>query len=145
MLIGAVHCLPETFEGDAERGFMALTEKLLQQNVAVLAHPFRFFRRHKTDTPRHLFRAMAQLLATYGAAAEINFHTNEPDPDFFRCCLEEGVPIVLGSDAHALYEVGEFAPHLKVLREAGAGEELGEVLFSLQTMKNSGVRSQNPE
>ena len=130
LLVGAVHELPETCSGAVESDFMAITEKLLQQDVAVLAHPFRFFRRHKMETPRHLFRPMAQLLAAYRAAAEINFHTNEPDPDFFRCCLEEGVPIAFGSDAHALYEVGEFAPHLKVLREAGAGEELGEVLFS---------------
>jgi len=131
LLIGAVHYLPETLVGEVENGFMAATEKLLQQNVAVLAHPFRFFRRHKTDTPRHLFRPMAQLLAAHGAAAEINFHTNEPNPDFFRCCLEEGVPIALGSDAHALYEVGEFAPHLNLLRQAGVGENLEEVLFSL--------------
>ena len=131
LLIGAVHTLPETFPRDVVRGFMAVTEKLLQQKVAVLAHPFRFFRRHKMDTPRHLFRPMAQLLAAYGVAAEINFHTNGPDPDFFRCCLEEGVPIAFGSDAHALYEVGEFAPHLNVLRQAGAGENPKDVLFSL--------------
>lgn len=131
LLIGAVHTLPETFAGDIVRGFMAATEKLLQQKVSVLAHPFRFFRRHTMDAPRHLFRPMARLLAAYGCAAEINFHTNEPDPDFFRCCLEEEVPIALGSDAHALYEVGEFAPHLKVLRQAGAGEHLKDVLFSL--------------
>jgi histidinol phosphatase-like PHP family hydrolase/predicted MPP superfamily phosphohydrolase len=130
LLIGAVHFLPETFEGDTERGFMALTEKLLQQKVAVLAHPFRYFRRQGMDIPRHLFRPMAHLLAKYGVAAEINFHTNEPDPDFFRCCIEEGVPIALGSDSHALYEVGEFAPHLDVLRRAGAAERLENVLFS---------------
>ncbi len=130
LLIGAVHYLPETFAGDVEHGFMAVTEKLLQQNVAVLAHPFRFFRRHKMEPPRHLSRPMAQLLAAHGAAAEINFHTNEPNPDFFRCCLEEGVPIALGSDAHALYEVGEFAPHLNVLRQAGVGENLEEVLLA---------------
>ncbi len=130
LLIGAVHFLPETFEGDTEQGFMALTEKLLQQKVAVLAHPFRFFRRNRMDIPRHLFRPMAQLLKAHGVAAEINFHTNEPDPDFFRCCIEEGVPIALGSDSHALYEVGEFAPNLDVLRQAGAGENLEDVLFS---------------
>ncbi len=131
LLIGAVHFLPEPFEGDIERGFMVLTEKLLQQNVAVLAHPFRFFRRQGLDIPRHLFRRMAQLLAKYGVAAEINFHTNEPDPDFFRCCIEEGVPIALGSDSHALYEVGEFVPNLDVLRQAGADETLENVLFSV--------------
>ena len=136
LLIGAVHELPETFAGDAttsiEHGFMAVTEKLLQQKIAVLAHPFRFFRRHKMNTPRHLFRSMAKLLAACGVAAEINFHTNEPNPNFFRCCLEEGVPIAFGSDAHALYEVGEFVPHLNVLWQVGVGENLKDVLFSPQ-------------
>lgn len=131
LLIGAVHTLPETFAGHVERGFMAVTEKLLQQKIAVLAHPFRFFRRHNMDAPRHLLRPMAQLLATYGCAPEINFHTNEPDLDFFRCGLEEDVAIALGSDAHALYEVGEFTPHLNVLRRAGVGEHLEDVPFSV--------------
>lgn len=131
LMVGAVHELPGAFGEHVESGFMAVTEKLLQHQVAVLAHPFRFFRRHKMEIPRHLFRPVARLLAEYGAAAEINFHTNEPNPAFFRCCLEESVPIALGSDAHALYEVGEFGPHMEVLREAGAGEVLGEVLFSL--------------
>ncbi|MFH1009271.1 MAG: metallophosphoesterase [Candidatus Latescibacterota bacterium] len=134
LLIGAVHYLPEPFSGKGtasmEQGFMAVTEKLLQQRVAVLAHPFRFFGRQEMAPPRHLFGPVAQLLKTYGAAAEINFHTNEPDPDFFRCCLEEGVPIALGSDSHALYEVGVFAPHLELLRQAGAGDKLEDVLFS---------------
>jgi len=76
--------LPEAYSGNVERGFMMVTEKLLQQGVKVLAHPFRFFRRHGMETPRHLFRPMAKLLAAYGVAAELNFHTNEPDPEFFR-------------------------------------------------------------
>jgi len=129
LLVGAVHMLPEAYSGNVERGFMALTEKLLQGGVKVLAHPFRFFRRRGMEVPKHLFKPVAEMLAEYKVAAELNFHTNEPDPEFFRICLEEGVPIALGSDSHALYEVGEFAPHIELLRKLGVDGNLKDVLF----------------
>ena len=130
LLVGAVHKLPQAHSRDEERGFMHVTESLLRNGVGVLAHPFRFFRREGTEVPRHLFRPMARLLADYGVAAELNFHTNEPDPDFFGTCLEEGVKVALASDAHDLYEVGDFAPHLEFLRRLGLeGDDLKDVLF----------------
>ena len=68
----------------------------------------------------HLYPLIADLLADSGVAAEINFHTNQPEPEFFRLCLERGVRLSLGSDSHELSEFGEFWPHLRVLRAAGA-------------------------
>jgi histidinol phosphatase-like PHP family hydrolase len=63
-------------------------------------------------------------------AAEINFHTNENDPRFFRECVERGVKIALGSDSHDLAEVGEFYPHLEVLRKAGlSADRYRDILF----------------
>ena len=53
-------------------------------------------------------------------AAELNFHYNDPDPEFFRICREEGTRIVMGSDAHQLREVGDLQPHLRLLRQIGA-------------------------
>jgi len=129
LLMGAVHMLPKAYSGNVERGFMAFTEKLLQGGVKVLAHPFRFFRRRGMEVPKHLFRPVAEMLAEYRVAAELNFHTNEPDPEFFRICLEEGVSIALGSDSHALYEVGEFAPHIELLRRLGVDGDLKDILF----------------
>ncbi|OPZ68560.1 MAG: hypothetical protein BWY83_02265 [bacterium ADurb.Bin478] len=91
----------------------------MDSGIQVLAHPFRVFRKAKREVPRDLFQPLARLLKENGVAAEINFHTNQPDPDFFRICMEEMTPIVLGSDAHNLYEIGEFMPHLSLL--AGIG------------------------
>jgi len=129
LLVGAVHMLPEAYSENVERGFMMVTEKLLQRGVKVLAHPFRLFRRRGMEVPKHLFKPVAEMLAKYKVAAELNFHTNEPDPEFFRLCLEEGVPIALGSDAHALYEVGEFAPHIEFLRKLAVEGNLKNILF----------------
>jgi histidinol phosphatase-like PHP family hydrolase/predicted MPP superfamily phosphohydrolase len=126
ILVGALHYLPELRNGGASsaevnRGFMAANERICGHGVAVLAHPFRIFRRNKQTTPTELYRPMADLLAATGVAAEVNFHTNQPDPRFFALCLERGVRIALASDAHALHEVGEFAPHLELLRKLELG------------------------
>jgi putative hydrolase len=72
---------------------------------------------------------VAELLARSGAAAEINFHNNEPDPEFIAICIERGVKIAFGSDAHALHEVGAFYPHLSVLREAAGRQDIADLLL----------------
>ena len=133
-LIGAVHYLarsddPSVSQAEIARRFMERTEQLARSGVDVLAHPFRFFRRTKRPVPRELFRPVADLLAAHGVAAEINFHTNQPDPEFFALCLECGVHLSVGSDSHALVEVGELRPHIELLKTIGAWEHRAEVLW----------------
>ncbi len=134
VLVGAVHYLRELRSGEPSsaevaQAFMEANECICAAGVDVLAHPFRIFRRNQRPTPTELYEPLADLLAATDVAAEINFHTNEPDPHFFQLCLERGVRIALGSDAHALHEVGEFGPHLELLRQAGAPENLDGVLL----------------
>jgi putative hydrolase len=126
LLVGAIHEIPGAEKGvtplaEVEALFLRDVRRLLAHPIDVLAHPFRFFARKGLPKPAHLYPAVADLLAARGVAAEINFHTNQPEPDFFRICLERGVKISLASDAHDLAEFGEFAPHLRVLSAAGAG------------------------
>jgi len=137
LFVGAIHTIPgfvkgTTSQADAESLFMRETERLLTHRVTVLAHPFRFFTRAGLATPAHLYPALAALLARYGVAAEINFHTNVPDPAFVRECVRQGVRLALGSDSHDITETGEFAPHLRVLEQAGVSRsEWDRVLLSL--------------
>ncbi|MDD5727119.1 MAG: metallophosphoesterase [Victivallales bacterium] len=130
---GAVHCLRGVMEnadiGEIEREFIFLTEAALASGVDVLVHPFRIFRRSGLETPRHLFAPVAGLLKRYGTAVEINYHSNDPDPEFFRMCIENGVKISLGSDAHNLYEVGEFYASLRFLREIAPDFDLADLLI----------------
>ncbi len=131
--VGAVHGLP-SLRGqpfDVEKAcdeFLFLTESLLRHGVNSIAHPFRVFRRRKIPVPESLFEPMVALLRRYGVAAEINFHTNEPHPDFVRHCIDAGVKLTFGSDAHNLYEVGEFAPHLALLRSCGFDGDVKDIL-----------------
>jgi histidinol phosphatase-like PHP family hydrolase/predicted phosphodiesterase len=135
--IGAMHQLgslrtsqpePEVVAAD----FLATMERFLESDICSLAHPFRVFRRAGLPTPPHLFGPVVGLLRAAGVAAEINFHTNDPDPEFIRLCIEGGVPLTFGSDAHNLYEIGEFFPHLQLLREAGHNGDPSEVLLPLE-------------
>ena len=123
MLLGAVHWLPGKMAADTrtqrESSFLRVVEQLTTLGIDILGHPFRFFHKENLPRPIELYRPVARLLRAHNVAAEINFHTNEPDPDFFRRCLEEEVRIVVGSDAHALKEVGDLLPHLRLLQEIG--------------------------
>ena len=136
-LLGSVHSLralkgPSPDMAAAGKELLARTEALLRAGVPVIAHPFRLFHRKGVAPPADLFAAVARLLRQYGAAAELNFHTQTPDPEFVRPCLELGVKFSLASDSHNLYEVGELAPHLALLHRCGVAEgDLPRVLLDL--------------
>jgi histidinol phosphatase-like PHP family hydrolase len=122
--IGAMHSLrslhgPERHPEQAAREFLQILPRFLANGYNALAHPFRVFRRGGMPTPPEVVEPTVRLLKQHNTAAEINFHTNEPSVEFVRLCLEQGVKLTFGSDAHNLYEVGEFYPHLDLLREAG--------------------------
>ena len=124
ILIGAVHWVQDYVHGqtpqkDAERLFIRDVERLVEHDIDVLAHPFRFFTRNHLERPTHLYPVVAGLLADSGVAVEVNFHTYRPDAEFIRQCAEKGVKIALASDTHDLAEAGEFWPHVNVLKQAG--------------------------
>lgn len=136
ILIGAVHFIQgfepgKTDQQEAEKLFIRDVERLVDHDIDVLAHPFRFFARNKLVRPVHLYPVVAGLLADSGVAVEVNFHTNQPDPDFIRICAEKDVKIALASDTHDLAEAGEFWPHVNVLKQAGITPKMyTEALFS---------------
>ena len=125
VLLGAIHWLPSNLPSDTPArfaaSFMTVTEQLVSQGIHVLAHPFRILQQEHIPVPAQFHRPFARLLKEHGVAAEVNFHyNNDPDPEFFRVCSEEGTRIVMGSDAHHLREVGDLQPHLRLLRQIGA-------------------------
>ena len=133
-LAGAVHHLhaldhPKPDMDAVSDAFLATLQRFLSKGIRVLAHPFRVFRRGGVETPEALFEPTVRLLREHDVAAEINFHTNEPPQAFVRLCLEAGVKLTLGSDAHNLYEVGEFAPHLALIGACGFDGDLRDILL----------------
>jgi histidinol phosphatase-like PHP family hydrolase len=114
--------------GEAGREFLEILERLCAAGIAALGHPFRVFNRRGVETPSEVFAPVAELLRRHGVAAELNFSQNDPPEEFFRLCIESGVRLSLGSDAHALRDVGELTPHLAFLRRLGCMGSLQEVL-----------------
>lgn len=135
-VLGAVHKAPGIFDekvGDEKvyDEFMKLNQTFLRNGcIDILAHPFRVFHHSHRTVPEPLFPAMVRLLKETDTAAEINYHINEPDPEFFSLCLKEGIRLSFGSDSHELCEVGEVAPHLAFLEEIGFNGDLKDILFS---------------
>ncbi|MFW6060367.1 MAG: metallophosphoesterase [Phycisphaeraceae bacterium] len=138
VVVGAVHFLPESIKPAAQRDaerfveqFQFVTERLCRTGIHILAHPFRIFRRSDLPVPQRLYPWLADVLRETGVASELNYHTNEPHEAFVRMCLDRGVKLSFGGDAHHLWEVGEFYPHLKLLERVGVAGRPGEVLIDL--------------
>lgn len=136
ILLGAVHAVRGvtrnvTPQAEAERLFMRDVDALLASQIDVLAHPFRFFPWSGYSKPEHLYQTVAQRLAAAGKAAELNFHGNEPEPEFFRACLDCDVKIAFGSDSHNLLEPADFDRQLRFMRDLGiADADLPGILFT---------------
>jgi len=133
-IVGALHGLPRVLHEPEQAhlvydDFLFMTEKTLQQNVVSLAHPFRVFRRSHLPVPEDLFLPVAKLLKQYGVAAELNFHTNLPPVEFVRICLDMDIKFTFASDAHNLSELGDFAYHIDVLKQAGFDGDLRDILL----------------
>lgn len=130
--IGALHRLSESGDFESMKDeFLFLTKALVSSGIHILAHPFRIFRRMGSYEPdRSLYRPVVGMLREHGVVAEINYHTNEPTIDFVKMCLAVGVKLSFRSDAHNLYEIGDFHPHLALLREAGCKNPGPDVLFT---------------
>jgi histidinol phosphatase-like PHP family hydrolase len=116
ILVGAVHYLPDEWcvsKKEMEKKFLWTTEKLIENKIDILAHPFRFFYRKNLEKPKYLYKEVVKLLKDGKVKSEINYHHNNPEIEFFRMCLEENVEIVFGSDSHNLLEVGDFSKHIE--------------------------------
>lgn len=136
-LLGTIHALPGlTREVPPTQreidDFLFLVDSIGRGGVRTLAHPMRVFSRAGWEPPSELFDHTAKLLREHRVAAEINFHTNREPVGFIRSCLDHGVKFSFGSDSHNLAEIGDFACHMALLREAGFD---GNVLDILENTK----------
>lgn len=128
--IGSIHWLDELKKPEPEIDLNVAAEEMLGRlsrfvgcGIQILAHPLRVFRRWPdSDLPPNLIPGILTLLREHGVAAEINFHVQMTSPEFLSACVQTGVGVVFGSDSHNLFEVGEFSPHLDLMRQCGLSE-----------------------
>jgi histidinol phosphatase-like PHP family hydrolase len=124
-LIGSVHFLPgeELWSADpdaAAEEFLRIHDRFLASGIHILGHPLRKFSGTAFRPAPDMIDALVDLLARHGVAAELSYHYQEPMRPFFLRCIERGVPIALGSDAHQLREVADLTPHLELLEDLGS-------------------------
>lgn len=133
LLIGAIHWLPRDHrklsKNEAAVEFMRTNEVLINHNVDVLAHPFRFFATEKLGKVTDLYAPLADMLAGSNTTVELNFHVNKPDIDFFAMCIERGVKVALASDAHWPWEQAGFSAHLAMLERIVPRDRIADVLY----------------
>lgn len=122
--LGSIHWLDEL--KNPEPDLDAAADEMLSRlatflgcGIQILAHPLRVFRKWPDRLPPTLVPRIVELMRANGVAAEINFHIQETSLEFAKACVEGGVKLVFGSDSHNLYEVGEFGPHLDLMRRCG--------------------------
>ena len=135
VILGAVHNLSSCNNSSPEISkvmdeFLFINDKFLKSGIKILAHPFRVFRRSGFETPECLFKPMIKMLKENNVAPEINYHTNDPSVEFFSMCINEGIKLSLGSDSHNLYEIGEFYPHMELIRRCGYGGDIKDIIVS---------------
>ncbi|MBN2565485.1 MAG: histidinol-phosphatase HisJ family protein [Candidatus Eisenbacteria bacterium] len=115
-----------------ERYFELFCEAAREGGFDILAHPD-LVKKHgiMTRLPlRDMYEEAARCLSEVGVAIEINTSglrkralETYPALPFLRACAERGVPVTLGSDAHAPDQVGmDFDIALRLLERAGVCE-----------------------
>ncbi|MBN1518259.1 metallophosphoesterase [Candidatus Sumerlaeota bacterium] len=134
VLLGALHYMPihEIRNQDPEKVydlFLAQMERFTACGIDVLAHPFRLLSVNGLPIPERVWRALLELLRINHVATELNFHHIAPQSEYVRACIDAGVKITLGSDAHQIHKIGELGPHLRLLQELGYDGELKDILF----------------
>jgi histidinol phosphatase-like PHP family hydrolase len=132
--LGAIHHMPECSsdvpDKELSRKLLFLSEGLLSSGVDILAHPLRVINWSSRSMPDSLPQQLALLLKKYNGIAELNFHNNQPSEEFILACLENGVKFCFGSDAHNLYEIGEFYGQLSVISKLAPNVSLSDIIAS---------------
>ncbi len=136
VVLGAVHWLTETVDRDdpaaCARAFLADTLAILERGVDVLAHPIRRYARWHPEVPDSLIAEIVAALVETRTAAEVNFHHRTDDRAFYARCIEAGVPLALGTDAHRVHQAGALAAPLALVGELAAERDKtpAEVLWT---------------
>ena len=122
ILIGSVHYLPIDIEEEKKKilkEWKKHTINLLNTGISILGHPFRWIS-SQIEVDRKIIREIVKEAKKTGVAMELNGHHVVPtDIGMLQECVEQGVPVAIGTDAHAMGEIGDFSYHIEIIGAAG--------------------------
>ncbi len=108
--------------------YLELIKAALQdENVDVIGHFGNVFPYIGYPEEEELMEVI-ELAEANGKAFEISSRYKVPELSFVKACIQRGVKLTLGSDAHMPRDVGRIGWSLKLLRKAGGRME--DLLFS---------------
>lgn len=139
LVISGVHHLP-CLEGkpslsEFTNEFLQYTLRIMDKDIDILAHPTRIFRRANLEVPNKVYAPIINKAVARGIALEINSHSQkDPCPYFVEQAISKGVKLALGTDTHALLELGDFSWQLELLNGLGikSKEDFKQVLFEVK-------------
>lgn len=143
IVIGAIHWLPCLWDKYTEEKladeFLEYTLKLLDKDIAILAHPTRVFKWDERDykVPSEVIGPIIEKAKAKGIALEINSHSKNPDSFFIKKCIEKGATIALCTDSHNQDEFGDFSYHKEILKDCGIAED--EILGKVKIYEKGGI------
>ncbi|MFP4105148.1 MAG: metallophosphoesterase [Phycisphaerae bacterium] len=142
VILGAVHWLWTPFREIDDKTFheefRRINEGLVGAGIDILAHPFRRYPASRMDVPEEMPAFLAELLAEYGVAAEINFHNHPPYRPFFEECLKREVKFSFATDAHYCWEAGGLAAGVAFLQELAGTADIADLLWRPHQPTRSG-------
>ena len=103
--------------------------------IQAIRNPYVHIISHLADGTAKLdFRPIVQAAAEAHTLLEINNHSLAPgrgkphawenNRELLHLCHEQGVPVILGSDAHVSFQIAEYSRVLQLVAEEGFPEEL---------------------
>ena len=122
ILIGSVHYLSADIDENKKAvldRWKKHTKQLINSGIDVLGHPFRWIS-NQLPVSKEVVRQIVREAKNAGIAMELNGHfVVSTDIDMLQTCVEFGVPVSIGTDSHALKEIGDFSYHLSTIDAAG--------------------------
>lgn len=122
ILIGSVHYMSTSVDENRKTvldRWKKHTKKLINSGIDVLGHPFRWIN-NQFPVSKETIRQIVREAKNAGISMELNGHYVVPtDIYMLQTCVEFGVPISIGTDSHALAEIGDFSYHLATIEAAG--------------------------
>lgn len=123
LIIGSIHWLGIAFDsktGEITNIWRQHTLDLLEKDIQILGHPFRWLSNRVPDISPALIKEIVSAAASNGVALEFNSHYEiDTDVQMIREIAEQGAQIAFSTDAHRQAEIADFSYHKRILQQAG--------------------------
>jgi histidinol phosphatase-like PHP family hydrolase len=121
IVIGSVHWLNAPSDpGDILKYWEKHTLQILEKNVDILGHPYRWIVNTLGSVPEKSIMRIAKAALDTNTALELNSHYEiDTDIAMLRIAAEFNIPIAFSIDAHWPSELKNFDYHYQVIKNAG--------------------------